>query len=100
MRPDPDRLKPSTVLAAVQTAARRLRRWPAASLDGGCARRSTKGQVGAKGWICPIEQRDASFNLRPAQSPMTDLLNFAHTTERSGRFGAPRFSNPAQSIDV
>ena len=38
------------VLAAVQTAARRLRRWPAASLDRGCARRSARRQVGAKEW--------------------------------------------------
>ena len=79
--PDPRPVQPSTVLAAVQTAARRLRRWPAASLDRGCARRSTGGQVGTKGWVCPIEQRDASFNLSSASPPpMTDLLNFAHTT--------------------
>jgi len=60
------------VLAAVQTAARRLRRWPAASLDRGCARRSTEGQVGTKGWVCPIEQRDASFDLRSAHSASHD----------------------------
>jgi len=69
------------VLAAVQTAARRLRRWPAASLDRGCARRSANRQVGAKGWVCPIEQRDANFDLSSAgPPPMTDLLNIAHTT--------------------
>jgi hypothetical protein len=36
------------VLAAVKAAARRLRRWPAASLDRGCARRSSKTAVGTK----------------------------------------------------
>ena len=81
MRPDPRPVQPSTVLAAVQTAARRLQRWPAASLDRGCARRSAGGQVGTKGWVCPIEQRDGSLDLRSASPPpMTDLLNFAHTT--------------------
>jgi len=60
------------VLAAVQTAARRLRRWPAASLDRGCARRSTGGQVGTKGWVCSIEQRDASFDLGSSQSASHD----------------------------
>src|SRR5215470_14645497 len=77
----PIRPELGAVLAAVQTAARRLRRWPAASLDHGCARRSTGGQVGTKGWVCPIKQRDASFDLSSASPPpMTDLLNFAHTT--------------------
>ena len=81
MRPEPRPVQPSTVLAAVQTAARRLRRWPAASLDRGCARRSANRQVGAKGWVCPIEQRDANFDLSSAgPPPMTDLLNFTHTT--------------------
>ena len=81
MPPDPRPVQPSTVLAAVQTAARRLQRWPAASLDRGCARRSAGGQVGTKGWVCPIEQRDGSLDLRSASPPpMTDLLNFAHTT--------------------
>jgi len=81
VRPDPRPVQPSTVLAAVQTAARRLQRWPAASLDRGCARRSAGGQVGTKGWVCPIEQRDGSLDLRSASPPpMTDLLNFAHTT--------------------
>ena len=84
MRPDPRPVQPSTVLAAVQTAARRLQRWPAASLDRGCARRSAEGQVGTKGWLCPIEQRDVSFDLRSASPPpMTDLLNFAHTTHNA-----------------
>jgi hypothetical protein len=79
--PEARPVQPSTVLAAVQTAARPLRRWPAASLDRGCARRSTGGQVGTKGWVCPIKQRDASFDLGLASPPpMTDLLNFAHTT--------------------
>src|SRR5689334_16288560 len=81
VRPEPRPVQPSTVLAAVQTAARRLRRWPAASLDRGCARRSANRQVGAKGWVCPIEQRDANFDLSSAgPPPMTDLLNIAHTT--------------------
>ena len=80
MRPEPRPVQPSTVLAAVQTAARRLR-WPAASLDDSCARRSTGGQAGTKGWVCPIEQRDANFDLSSAgPPPMTDLLNVAHTT--------------------
>jgi hypothetical protein len=79
--PDPRPVQPSTVLAAVQTAARRLRRWPAASLDRGYAQRSAGGQVGTKGWVCLIEQRDASFDLGSASPPpMTNLLNFAHTT--------------------
>src|SRR5215471_18868439 len=86
VRLNPGPVQPSTVLAAVQTAARRLRRWPAASLDHGCARRSIGGQVGTKGWVCPIKQRDASFDLSSASPPpMTDLLNFAHTTAL-GRF--------------
>ena len=81
MWPDPRPVQPSTVLAAVQTAARRLGRWPAASLDRDCARRSARGQVGAKEWVCPIEQRDASFDLGSASPrPMTNLLNFPHTT--------------------
>src|SRR6516225_1948102 len=81
VRPEPRPVQPSTVLAAVQTAARRLRRWPTASLDRGCARRSAGRQVGTKGWVCPIEQRDASFDPGSASPPaMTNLLNFAHTT--------------------
>jgi hypothetical protein len=45
------------------------------------ARRSARGQVGAKGWVCPIEQRDASFDLGSASPrPMTNLLNLPHTT--------------------
>src|ERR1700760_294535 len=89
-------LSTSTVLAAVQTAARRLRRWPAASPDRGCARRSAGGQVGTKGWLCPIEQRDASFDLSSASPPpLTDLLNFAHTT--AGRDASGRKS-PMRSI--
>jgi hypothetical protein len=35
----PSRCNPCAVLGAVTTAARRLRRWPAASLDRPCARR-------------------------------------------------------------
>src|SRR5712671_5314679 len=47
------------------------------SSDRGGARRSSGGQVGTKGWVCPIEQRDAIFDLRSASPPpMTDLLNF------------------------
>ena len=85
MPPEARPVQPSTVLAAVQTAARRLRRWPAASLDRGGARRSANQQVGTKGWSCPIEQRDANFDLSSAGPPlMTDLLNFAHTTESVG----------------
>jgi len=81
--PDPRPVQPSTVLAAAQTAARRLRRWPAASLDCGCARRSAGGQVGTKGSVCSIEQRDGSFDLGSASPPpMTNLLNLPHTTFR------------------
>src|ERR1700751_4350158 len=72
VRPEPRPVQPSTVLAAVQTAARRLRRWPAASLDRGCAWRSIGGQVGTKGWVCPIEQRDASFESELSQSACHD----------------------------
>jgi Transposase, Mutator family len=43
-RRDPPEL--GAVLAAVHTAARRLRRWPAASLDRGCARRQPWSSVG------------------------------------------------------
>jgi len=81
VQPEPRPVQLGTVLAAVQTAARRLRRWPTASLDRGCARRSAGRQVGTKGWVCPIEQRDASFDPGSASPPaMTNLLNFAHTT--------------------
>jgi len=41
-------IKPRTGLAAVKAATRRLRRWPAASLDRGCARRSAEPEVGTK----------------------------------------------------
>jgi hypothetical protein len=40
----PDLAEPDAVLAAVKTATRRLRRWPSASLDRGCARRSSRRQ--------------------------------------------------------
>ena len=40
--------QPSAGLAAVKAASRRLRRWPAASLDRGCARRSQRLAVGTK----------------------------------------------------
>src|SRR3974390_1942909 len=81
VQPEPRPVQLGTVLAAVQTAARRLRRWPTASLDRGCARRSAGRQDGTKGWVCPIEQRDASFDPGSASPPaMTNLLNFAHTT--------------------
>ena len=50
-------------------------------LDCRCARRSANRQVGTKGWSYPIEQRDANFDLSSAAPPpITDLLNFAHTT--------------------
>jgi len=88
--PDTQPVQPSTVLTAVQTAARRLRRWPAASLDRGCARRSAGGPVGTKGSVCSIEQRDASFDPGSASPPaMTKLLNFAHTTLALLALGAP-----------
>jgi hypothetical protein len=46
------------VLATVKTAAmRRLRRWPSASLDRGCARRASPGQVGTEK-RCAVEQRN------------------------------------------
>ena len=38
-RPHPGLDQPAAVLARVKTASRRLRRWPSASLDPGCARR-------------------------------------------------------------
>src|SRR5215472_1097036 len=67
-----------------QDAARRLyrcRRLRGGILDCRCARRSANQQVGTKGWSCPIEQRDANFDLSSAgPPPMTDLLNLAHTT--------------------
>ena len=38
-------------------------------------------QVGAKGWSCPIEGRDANFDLSSARPPtIIGLVNFAHTT--------------------
>ena len=92
MPPDTQPVQPSTVLTAVQTAARRLRRWPAASLDRGCARCSAGGPVGTKGSVCSIEQRDASFDLGSASPrPMTNLLNLPHTTERSGVLSLTRY---------
>ena len=48
MQPEPRPVQLGTVLAAVQTAARRLRRWPTASLDRLCARRSAVRQVGTE----------------------------------------------------
>src|SRR5215469_5533317 len=47
-RHPPDPPEPGAVLAAVQTAARRLRRWPVASLDCGCARRHPEPRSGRR----------------------------------------------------
>ena len=44
----PDLIKRRAVLAAVQTASRRLRRWPLASLDRRSARRGEIMQAGAE----------------------------------------------------
>lgn len=44
----PGLIEPSAVLAAVKTAARRLRRLPSASLDCHCARRSAIAQAGTE----------------------------------------------------
>ena len=44
----PDLIERCTVLATVKTASRRLRRWPAASLDRRSARRSVIVQAGAE----------------------------------------------------
>jgi hypothetical protein len=44
----PDLVEAGVVLAAVKTAARRLRRWPSASLDRHCARRCAITQAGAE----------------------------------------------------
>jgi hypothetical protein len=40
--------KPRAVLTTVKAATRRLRRWPAASLDARCARRTTRLALGTK----------------------------------------------------
>jgi hypothetical protein len=45
---DADQFERRAVLTAVKTASRRLRRWPAASLDRRCARRSCISQVGTE----------------------------------------------------
>src|SRR5215467_12357103 len=67
-----------------QDAARRLRRCRrlrGGFLDCRCARRSAVGQVGTKGWSCPIEQRDVAIGLSPTSpATMTNLLNLTHTT--------------------
>lgn len=49
-RPDssPDLIERCAVLAAVKTASRRVRRWPAASLDRRSARRSVAVQAGTE----------------------------------------------------
>lgn len=44
----PDRLHTGAVLAALKTAARRLRRWPAASLDRGSGRRLSEFRSGRR----------------------------------------------------
>src|SRR5689334_20407138 len=44
----PNLPKRGAVLAAVKTAARRLRRWPTASLDRGCARRHPDRRSGRR----------------------------------------------------
>jgi hypothetical protein len=44
----PDLIERCAVLAAVKTASRRLRRWPAASLDRRSARRSVAVQAGTE----------------------------------------------------
>ena len=44
----PDLIERCTVLATVKTASRRLRRWPAASLDRRCARRRVILQAGTE----------------------------------------------------
>ena len=44
----PDHRQPGVVLPALKTAARRLRRWPAASLDRGCARRRSEFRSGRR----------------------------------------------------
>src|SRR5271169_644816 len=53
----PNPAKSGPVLTAVKTAARRLRRWPTASLDRGCARCHGKARSGRRNGAS-IEQRN------------------------------------------
>src|ERR1700688_1557825 len=87
-RAAPDHPKRDTVLAAVKDAARRLRRWPAAILDSGCARRH---------W--PRAGRDEETAL--GSNKETDQKDGEYRTNRNlnrHRAGASTASKPAPRI--
>jgi Transposase DDE domain len=66
----PNLTKRCAMLAAVETASRRLRRWPAASLDCRSARRTLRMQAGAKKRLS-TEQRNSrkSIGVYPTKTP-------------------------------
>ncbi|MCC6718914.1 MAG: transposase family protein [Acetobacteraceae bacterium] len=62
----------AAVLARVTAAARRLRRWPSASLDPGCARRPRRGRPGQRNGARPNRETQSRSVRR---NPGTLLLN-------------------------
>ena len=87
--------RPSCELAAVLTwlnhpAARRLRRWPAARIDPGCARRRDEPWPGRKNGAQPNREtpsrsaRRVTFSVR---QPVTELREATRTTKFSHRVG-------------
>ena len=62
----------AAVLACIKAAARRLRRWPSASLDPGCARRLGKGWPGRRNGARPNRETPTRWAWR---QPRTLLLS-------------------------
>jgi len=65
----PNHRKPGAVLSTVKAATRRLRRWPAASLDRACARRHGQSSGRDEGMLTSVEQRDDA--VRQPNQPLT-----------------------------
>jgi hypothetical protein len=66
--------KRGVVLATVTHAARRLRRWPAAMPDGGCARRLGEHPAGTKKRPASAEQRNMRGSVRSARGSVPRVV--------------------------
>jgi hypothetical protein len=64
--------QPAAVLACVKTASRRLRRWPAASLDPGCARRPRDRRPGRRNAARPNRETPPGRARRKSSTSTSD----------------------------
>jgi hypothetical protein len=88
-------------MSDTQTAARRLWRWPAASLERRGARCSGGWQVGTKGWSRSIEQRDGfavAFRRGEELFGIKILVIAPHGVQRVQQFAHQRDNRPQPGL--